>query len=207
MNKRSIEAIFFDLGNVIVGVNAEKLEKTFAERGKVEDGKVVEYFLDSDNMNRYMEGKLSSSQFYSRTKRQFKLDIRYGDFYELWNGIFYPIPEMEALIKTLKKDHPEIKLILVSNTNETHYDYIKEEYKILDLLDGHVVSHEVGCQKPDRKIFNEALGLAGSIPPKTFYVDDRMDLIESARVMGIHAYQFVGADQFQKDLTKCNIHI
>ncbi len=207
MKNKTIKAIFFDLGNVIVGVDAEKLEKGLAAKGKVEEGKVVEYFLDSDNMNRYMEGKLSSSRFFSRTRRHFRLDIGYNDFYGLWNDIFYAMPEMEDLIRKLRSDRPEIKLILVSNTNETHYDYIKEKFRILDLLDGHIVSHEIGCQKPDRTIFTEALRLAESIPPNTFYVDDRKDLIEAARVMGLHAYQFVGAEQFRKDLSKCGISL
>jgi FMN phosphatase YigB (HAD superfamily) len=207
MSKKNVKAILFDLGNVIVGVDAVKLEKAYASYGKVKEGAVVDYFMESDNMNRYMEGKLTSSQFYNKTRREFKMDIKFSEFYQIWNSIFYPFPEMNDIIGVLKEKYPDIKLVLISNTNESHYEFIKQEYKILDLLDGHVVSHEMGCQKPNAKIFTEAMRVAGSIPRETIYTDDRMDLIEAARVMGICAFQFTTPEQFRKDLVKRDIHI
>lgn len=207
MGKKEIKAILFDLGNVIIGVDAVKLEKAYSTYGKVKEGEVVDYFMESDNMNRYMEGKLTSSQFYSRTRRQFRLDIKFNEFYEIWNSIFYPFPEMNHIITGLKEKYPEIKLILISNTNESHYEFIRREYEILDMLDGHVVSHEVGCQKPSTKIFTEAMRLAGSIPRQTVYTDDRMDLVEAARVMGIHAFQFTTPEKFRDDLARCDINV
>ncbi|MFC1644344.1 HAD family hydrolase [Candidatus Omnitrophota bacterium] len=207
MNTKSLKAILFDLGNVIVRFDAEKVEKEFGACGKIKEGEFVDYITDSYNTNRYMEGKLTSSQFYNKTRRLFKMDIRFNEFYRVWNSMFYPYPEVEDIIKAISEKYPDIKLVLISNTNESHYEFIRERYKILDLMDAHVVSHEVGKQKPHTDIFNEALRLAESIPKDTFYTDDRLDLIEAARVMGIRAFQFVGHDQLREQLTKYNIHI
>ncbi|MFH1553062.1 MAG: HAD family phosphatase [Candidatus Omnitrophota bacterium] len=207
MNTQLIKAILFDLGNVIVRFDAEKVEKEFGGYGKIKEGEFVDYITDSDNTNRYMEGRLTSSQFYNKTRRLFKMDIGFNEFYRVWNSMFYSYPEMEDIIKAIRKKYPDIKLVLISNTNESHYEFIREQYKILDLMNAHVVSHEVGKQKPHMDIFNEALRLAESIPKDTFYTDDRLDLIEAARVMGLRAFQFVGHDQLRKQLTKYNIHI
>ncbi|MBL7072212.1 MAG: HAD family phosphatase [Candidatus Omnitrophica bacterium] len=202
-----IKAIFFDLGNVIVRVKPEVLVEGFQKCGRVVPERVIDYFMDSDNVNRYMEGEISSSQFYSKTRRFFRLDIKYREFYDLWNKVLAPYPEMEEIIRDLKKDYPDIKMILVSNTNEVHYDFVREKYKILDLLDGHITSHEEGVQKPDPEIFVRALKLAGTLPKETFYTDDREDLIDAARAMGIRAFQFQDHHKFRAQLAKFNIEI
>jgi len=202
-----IRAIFFDLGNVIVKVNPEVLVEGFQKCGKIVPERVINYFMDSDNVNKYMEGKISSSQFFSKTRRFFKLDIKYREFYHLWNKVLEPYPEMEEIIRTFKKDYPDIKMILVSNTNEVHYDFVREKYKILDLLDGHITSHEEGVQKPDPEIFVRALKLADTLPKETFYTDDREDLISAARTMGIRAFQFQDPPTLRVQLSKFNIKI
>lgn len=204
----AIKAILFDLGNVIVSLNTGRLERAYAEYGrKLKDGEVLRYFNESENINRYMEGRLNSSQFYSKTKRIFNLKMRFREFYQHWNSIFAPFPGTDDIIRNLKRDYPDIKLLLLSNTNESHYDFIRENYRILELLDGHIVSHEAGCQKPHPDIFKKALELAGTLPKETVYTDDRQDLIDAARVMGIRAYRFTTAEQFRSDLAKFDINV
>ena len=99
---KKVKAIFFDLGNVIVNFDPEILEEGYSRFGNIEKGKVVEYLLESKNVERYMEGRLTASQFYSKTRRLFKLKIKFGEFYELWNSIFIPNPEMEEIVKKIK---------------------------------------------------------------------------------------------------------
>ena len=205
MKDKTVKAVFFDLGNVIVRFNLEILVKGFSPYTKIKNLNFDAYIMDSPNINKYMEGKITSSQFYNRTKKIYKLDISYGDFYKVWNSIFHPYPEMEAIVRSIKIKYPDIKLILVSNTNETHYSFLEKEYDILSVFDEAILSHEVGCQKPDPDIFTRALAAAGTIPRETFYTDDRLDLIEAARTMGIRAYQFISHDKLIRDLARVNI--
>jgi len=210
MNNKTIKAILLDLGNVIVGVDETILGREYASRSKIKNAseeEIYDYCRDSYNAKKFMEGRLTASNFYTKTRRLIKLDIKYDEFYRIWNSIFRSIPEMEEAIRALKKRHPEIKLVLISNTNEEHYEFIKKEYEVLRLLDGYVVSHECGKIKPHPNIFKEALRLAGTLPRDTFYTDDRQDLIEAARVMGIRAFQFVGAGDFRRQLARCGVNI
>ncbi|MFA6636951.1 MAG: HAD family phosphatase [Candidatus Omnitrophota bacterium] len=205
MTDTKVKAVFFDLGNVLVRFDVGILGKSLSPHSKVKDPDFESYVADSPDVNRYMEGKISSSQFYNRTKRHFKLDISYSDFYRAWNGIFYPYPEVENIVRSIKKKYPDIRLILVSNTNETHYSYLEKEYDVLEAFDEKILSHEVGCQKPDPDIFMKALSVSGALPKDIFYTDDRLDLIEAARVIGIRAYQFTSHDKLTSDLAKVNI--
>jgi HAD superfamily hydrolase (TIGR01509 family) len=202
-----IKAILFDLGNVVIKLNYSALQAGYGTYSKKAEKEIEDFLLDSDDINRYMEGKLSSRQFYQKVRRHFRMKIEYDEFYRIWNSMFLGYPEMEEIIKALKEKYPEIKLVLISNTNEAHYDFIKDEFDILKLLDGHVVSHDVGVQKPNAKIFSEALKLAESVPKDTFYTDDRQDLIDAARIMGIRAFQFTGHAKLREDLSKFGIDV
>jgi len=204
---KEIKAILLDLGNVVVLVRAEAAHAGYSAYGKIDPDSMFRYVMDSENMNRYQEGRLNSSQFYEKTRRYFKIKISYADFYKVWNDMFERYLEMEEIIKTLKEKYPQIKLVLLSNTNQAHYEHIKKEYPILGLLDGHVVSYEVGRQKPHPEIYKEALKVSGTLPKETFYTDDRPELIEAARVMGIHAFQFTGHEAFRAQLAKFNIEV
>lgn len=204
---KTIKTIFFDLGNVVIKVHPEILEKGLATHGKIKEGAIVDYFTSSDNLNSYQTGRLTSSRFYSKTRRFFRLDIKYNEFYRIWNSIFRPYPEMEDIISAIKKKYPDIRLILFSNTNESHYEYLKENYKILELFDAHVLSHEIGKNKPHPDIYKAALRSAGSIPRDTFYTDDRPELIEAARTIGIRAFTFTSPKTLRHQLSKYGIQV
>lgn len=201
-----IKTIFFDLGNVLVKFDPVITEKGYRAYGDIKEGEITSYILDSDNINKYAEGKLTSSQFYSKTRRLFRMDISFTEFYRIWNSMFYPFPEMEKLVETIKKKYPDLRLMVVSNTNEVHFEFLKKEYKVLSLMDQCVVSHGVGRQKPHFDIFNTALKIAGTKPKEVFYTDDRQDLIDAARIMGIHAFQFTGPEELRKQLARYEIH-
>jgi hypothetical protein len=86
-----VKAVLLDLGQVLVKFDAGLLGKGYAGYAKsFKEERMTEYLLDSDNVNRYMQGKLTSSQFYMRTCREFRLRIKYPEFYRIWNSIFPP---------------------------------------------------------------------------------------------------------------------
>jgi putative hydrolase of the HAD superfamily len=110
------------------------------------------------------------------------------EFHETWSAVFLPdliVPE--RLLANLKQRYP---LILVSNTNESHVDYIARTYPVFDYFDHKIFSHEVGSLKPDREIYEAAIDAAGRPPEELFFTDDREENIHAARELGIHAHQF-----------------
>lgn len=205
MGEKNIKAILFDLGNVLIKLDPDAVEKGYAAYAKIKEGEMVQHIMDSELMNAYMEGKITSEKFYKRTKKLFRMDIGLKEFYRIWNSMFHPYPEMEDLIKTIRAKYPALRMVLVSNTNEAHYEFIKQEFSVLKLLDEFLVSHEFGIQKPDPAIYLEALRIAGTLPKETFYADDRADLVEAARILGIHAFQFTCHEELRAQLAKCGI--
>ena len=109
-------------------------------------------------------------------------------FRKTWSSVFLPdLIVSEDLLLALKRKYP---LLLVSNTNEAHVEFIRSNYRVLDIFDHHVLSYEVGSLKPDRKIFQHAISLSGYPPEALFFTDDREENILMARQLGMTAHQF-----------------
>lgn len=205
--EKRVKAILFDLGKVIVNYDVGLLEDGYSAYGSVPKGVMNDYIMKSDIGKSYMEGRINSSKFFYKTYRYFKLRIKYAEFYQVWNSIFSPYPEVEGIIRGIRRIYPDVRLILVSDTNEAHFEFIQKEYSVLGLMDHRVLSYKVGRMKPHPDVFKEAIRLAGAAAKEILYVDDRFDLIEAARTMGLCAYQFMGHVQLRDQLKKFNINV
>jgi putative hydrolase of the HAD superfamily len=204
---KMIKALFFDLGNVIVKFDVKILEEGYAKFGYKPNGKLAEYIVSSDAARNYMRGRISSRYFYYAVRKELKIKAGYKDFFYIWNSMFSPSPETEKIVTALKEKHPDIPMILVSDTNEEHFGYLRKTYPVLDIMDHFVLSYEVGWVKPHPKMYTTALALAGTAPKETFYADDREDLIKRARSMGIRAFHFTGHEKLVEDLAGLGIEV
>ena len=110
----------------------------------------------------------------------------------------------EELLAGLKRKYP---LILVSNTNEAHIDFIRSTYSVLDYFDRQVLSYEVRSMKPDRKIFEHAIAAAGHPAESLFFTDDRQENVLKASEMGMTAHQFKSESQLIDALQEAGVEI
>ncbi|MBF0494174.1 MAG: HAD family phosphatase [Candidatus Omnitrophica bacterium] len=204
----NIKAIFFDLGKVVVQYDVKTLVKGYSKYAKMPgEEELGEYMMKSYQGMAYMTGRMTSSVFYTRTKKYFKMRVGYNNFYEVWNSMFFHDPEMEKYMRDIKAKYPELVFILVSDTNPGHFEFIQKEYPILELMDHFVLSYEIGELKPDPKMYTTALRLAKVLPKEAVYFDDRADLIKSARSMGIRAFQFTTCESARTALVKLGIEV
>lgn len=61
-----------------------------------------------------------------------------------------------------------------------------------------VISYEVGCAKPEPRIFEITLDRLGVPPEQALFVDDRAENIEGARRLGIDTFHFTGANHLEE---------
>lgn len=203
----TIKSIFFDLGNVLVKYDLAIMLKGYIKHGCDPKRDISSYIMESNTGKKYMEGRIDSSRFYRESCRRLNIDISFDDFYRVWNSMFFPYPEMEDIIKKLKEKYPGVSLILISDTNEGHFNFIRKNYEFLDLMDHYVLSYEVGRMKPNRKIYREAIKTSGALAKDIFYTDDRLDLVEAARTLGLKAHQFTGHENLLSQLSKFGITV
>ena len=116
-----------------------------------------------------------------------------------WRDIFTPDQEALALVARLA---PSVTPVLVSNTNALHWEgVLRVAPDLPGLLPLRALSFEVGAAKPDPAHFEAALALAGAAPREAVFADDRAEMVEAARRLGLDAFAVDRPDALETGLT------
>jgi putative hydrolase of the HAD superfamily len=108
---------------------------------------------------------------------------------EAWSDIYAPNPAIDTLIVDEKRRGT--RLVLASNTNELHYQWISRQFEgVLRLFDELVLSFRVGARKPATQFFEACIRAAGRTPDGIIYVDDRPDYVAAGRALGMQAFVY-----------------
>ena len=197
-----IKSIIFDLGNVVVKL---KKEKQYGEFSKL-NGKSIIYikkYIENSNLSiKFESGKLTPEQFHESFCKELNLNLTFDHFRKVWCSMFAHNKQVEKAIIGLKDKY---RIILLSNTDPLHFPYIKSKFKILDKFDDFVLSYEVGCRKPNKKIFSDAIKKSKANPKECLYFDDVLPYVKAAGRLGIKSFQYVDFSKFSKDLKNCGI--
>jgi glucose-1-phosphatase len=201
--KKVFKAIIFDLGNVIVpfdfkrGYTAMELLCPYAA------SEIPKRIRTTDLVQRFETGQIASKSFVKELCRLLELPVSHEQFCDLWTSVFLPhtlIPE--SLLANLARQY---RLVLLSNTNEIHFQMIRRNYPLLDHFDHFVLSYEVGALKPSRRIYEEAVARAGCRPDECFFIDDVELFVEGARQAGLEAVRFENYSQLETELRRQSI--
>ncbi|MGI8669643.1 MAG: HAD family hydrolase [Aridibacter sp.] len=198
-----IKTFIFDLGNVIVPFEVDSKIKNLQQFTKLKPEDIHEKVLLSEEIRLFETGKISSREFFDFVKKTLDSKMNFEQFVENWNGIFILEPILSKnLIKNLSEKY---KLLILSDTNEIHFEFIKQNFPILRYFDDFVLSYEVGFLKPSREIFQIAVEKAGCPPEECFFTDDMEGNVTGAREFGINAVQFISAEQFENYISDLNL--
>ena len=184
---KKIKAVLFDLGKVILHFDFAPAFRRLSKKTGLEPDEIGDFFKRSGLEVLYDGGKISSRQFHSRVKKGLGHDLDFDEFRAIWNRIFRPNREVVSLIRELK---PRTRLVLVSNTNPMHFDYILKHYPVMGTFDKHVLSYKEKIRKPDERIYRTAMQACQARASEIFYIDDREDLTEAARHLGFNIFTY-----------------
>lgn len=198
-----IKTFIFDLGNVIVSFNHNKIVEKLRCLCQQSSDEIFAQAISSEFVRDYNLGKISSAEFFDSVNRRLELEMEYADFPQIWNCTFAMEPIIpEQIIKKLSESY---RLLVLSDTNELHFDFIKENFPILDYFDDFVLSHKEGAVKPSEAIFRRVIERAKCLPEECIFIDDVENNVEGARKFGLNAMQFVSVEQLETDLKERNL--
>jgi len=201
--KKGIEVILFDLGNVILPFHhyqiAEKLSRFSLKKEFQDPRRMFSYLFDLEegSINGYEVGKVSSLEFFQSLKERFHLSLSFEKFIPIWNDIFTEDEEVSEIICNLKGKK---RLGLISNTNPLHFDYVLSKFSVLRFFDRWILSHEVGFKKPAVEIFQRAIEWASVESEKILFIDDIKGHVEVAISLDMQGIHFVSAQQLKEEL-------
>lgn len=197
-----IDAVIFDLGNVLLEVHEQRATDRLAARTGKTSADIEAYARGTPYATELALGKLTRRQFFRIVVGDLGFDGAYEEFALIWSEIFAPIQPMVQLAESLKTRVPRL---ILSNTNAIHMDYIFEQYPWIHDFDAHILSHEVGLLKPDAAIYEHALGKCGLTAERTVFLDDIAANVEAARRVGLRAIHYQNAEQARAELTKLGV--
>jgi len=193
--------VIFDLGGVLVSVDFMRACKRLEAAGSAPAAVILEAIANGEDKLGFDTGRLSPQQFAARFCAAIGLRLPYSEFAEIWCDIFAEQPEVTGLLDEIGK-HAD--LVLLSNTDPLHIDYVRSYYGLLEKFERLVLSYEVGHAKPARQIFDRALGLAGPGTPM-IYFDDVPEFVSAARACGLPAEHFVDVAKLRRDLEQFGV--
>jgi putative hydrolase of the HAD superfamily len=192
------KAVLFDLGDVIVALDFPKAYRAAARLTRYRAEEIPAIISRANLAGPYERGELSNEEFHRRFCEALDMDLDYGRFEQLWGDMFRPgILLPDKWFEWLTRDY---RLLLLSNTNEIHFRFIREHYPVLRHFDDFVLSYEVGVMKPDVGIYEAAVRRAAAAPGECFFVDDKQVNVDAARAAGIDAVRFEGPEQLESEL-------
>lgn len=193
------KALIFDLGNVILGFDFTRTYEALARQCNFAPEQMTDRLRLTGLVHRYESGKISSQAFFREMVELLQLDgLSFENFRQIWFSIF----DRETLCPESFFQHlaANYRLILLSNTNELHFDLIRERFPLLGHFHHLVLSYQVGAMKPEPLIYQEAIRLAGCKPEECFYTDDVQDYVDAGKRAGLDAVQFLSYQQIRAEL-------
>jgi putative hydrolase of the HAD superfamily len=191
-------SVIFDLGGVLVGFDFMRACARLEAAGGMPAARIRDLILDGPDKAGFDTGRLNAQEFAARICAATGVSLPYPDFAEIWCEIFVEKREVTRLLDEIGR-HAD--LLLLSNTDPLHLDYVRREYGFLGKFEHLVLSYEVGHAKPERQIYERALERC-ALSPKVIYFDDVPEFVSAARACGLPAERFVDVNQLRGDLER-----
>jgi putative hydrolase of the HAD superfamily len=181
-----IRTFLFDIGNVLLKFDFTVALRKLAEKGEVDNAVEVMARVDQIKLA-YEDGQMDRAAFLRGAFDVLRYRGTEAEFVAAWEDIFTPNEPMVALVEKLHGRYP---LYLLSNTSDIHRDYVFRRYPFFHRFTAGAYSYEAKTSKPGRRIYEIAQQQLGIEPASTFFIDDLLPNIETARTLGFHAHHY-----------------
>ena len=178
--------MLFDIGNVLLRFDFSICLKALAARSVIDDSLAT--FARFDQVKAaYEDGQFDRAAFLRAVFDVLNYSGTESEFIAAWENIFEPNEPVIALVEQL---HPRYPLYLLSNTNDIHLESFSRRYPVFRRFSGGTFSHAVHASKPSRAIYEIACRDLALEPASTFFIDDLLPNIETARALGFQTHHY-----------------
>ncbi len=193
-----IRTFLFDMGNVLTRFSHDTMCHQIGELCGLSGDATRQLLIDSGLQWEFERGRISEAAFRDQLSELVGTSIELEPLRRASSDIFDPIHEMKPIVQGLKEQG--YRLVLLSNTTVSHFDWIKSKFDFLTPFDHYVVSYEAGAMKPDPPIYEAALAAIQCEPGEAFYTDDIPEYVAKGREYGFQAEVFTGPQDLLRHL-------
>lgn len=182
-----IDTLIFDFGDVFINLNKKSAHENALKLVRAD---VIPNLVTKIN-KQYETGFINNEtflQFYTSHFPWLNNDI----VIESWNSMIKEFPKYRLKFLKQLKNEGRFKLILLSNTNQIHINYVKatvpfyEDFKAC--FDWFFLSHEINLRKPNSNIYNFVLKTTNTNPENAIFIDDTRENTVAAHELGIKTW-------------------
>ena len=183
-----MKVFLFDIGNVLCDFPYERFLKRYEEMSGKLGG--IHEPEDEALYHAVERGEISDQVYVDRMNVRKQLQWQVEDLVGAWQQIFSSNEVGRSLY--FHAIEQQIPVYTLSNITEYHVRAIEREWDgLLASATGLFLSYEMGCRKPESKIYEMAIERLQVPAEACFFIDDLAENIEAARELGMQAHQFV----------------
>jgi HAD superfamily hydrolase (TIGR01509 family) len=186
----AIKNIIFDLGGILINLDFDKTINEFDRLGFKEMEKFFGLGKAADFVEDYEVGKINDEQFIHAVRSLTNIEANDEQIVYAWNALLLDFPEERiGLLQQLAKKY---RLFLFSNTNALHLAHFgalfqqQFGFSLNSLFEKAYYSHTINQRKPYTEAFEWILNDAKIDAAETLFIDDALNNIEGARMVGLH---------------------
>ena len=182
-----IKTIIFDFGDVFINLDKEGAHQHALQLFGLDE--FPEELIAINTL--YEQGLIETEEFIDFYEDNFE-GVSRQQIVDAWNFMIQDFPKYRLdFIKQLKSEG-KYKLILLSNTNELHINFIKEHVSFYEefksCFDNFYLSHEINLRKPEATIFEFVLAENNLNPEECIFIDDTLENTTAATDLGFFTW-------------------
>ena len=188
MRDSSTEALLFDLGGVVFGIDFESACSHWATHAGVPAETIKSRFRVDEWYERHERGEIGAAEYFDVLRGTLGITISDEQFAAGWNAIFEE--ESAEVFELFQRLSARIPIYAFSNSNAIHQEFWERKYaKTLALFREVFVSCDLGLRKPEAAAFRQVTACIGAEPEKVLFFDDTRENVDGARNIGMPGIQ------------------
>lgn len=207
-----IKNIVFDFGGVIADIDRKQAVQAFIRLGVKDADRILDKYHQTGIFQELEEGTLTEEAYRNELGKLCGRTLSWEEVQQAWLGFFTGIDVRKLhYLETLRREG--YKLYVLSNTNPYVMGWACSEHfssegkPLTAYFEKLYLSYQIGCTKPDRRIFEFMLTDSKMQPEETLFVDDGASNIAAGRELGMYTFQLENGSDWRDELAKLLIRL
>ncbi|MGB9366957.1 MAG: HAD-IA family hydrolase [Xanthobacteraceae bacterium] len=186
MTSAPVDALLFDLGNVVIRIDFDRVFARWAVLAGCDAGQLRERFSYDEAYQRHERDEIDTSVYFASLRDTLGVGLDDACLLDGWNAVF--VEEMPGMSMLLARIAPKIPLYAFTNTNRAHAaHYARRFAPVLGHFRKVFASYEMGLRKPEPASFAHIGTEIGVPAPRILFFDDTLANVDAARACGLEA--------------------
>ncbi|MBP3227729.1 MAG: HAD family phosphatase [Bacteroidaceae bacterium] len=202
-----IKNFVFDLGGVVIAINADQALRRFEEIGVKDAAKWLNPYEQAGFFGDLEAGRISAETFREKLSAHVGREVSVAECKYAWTGFLDHVPTRGLeILRSLRAAGRRV--LLLSNTNPfmmmwaMSAEFDGNGHPLSDYFDACYLSYECRMMKPAPEIFRHMLECEHIASHETLFIDDSQRNVDAARLLGFHTLCPQDAESWYEEVSK-----